>query len=103
MKKLLTLILAAIAPVAFAQVSTTTTETTQAPAVTTTTETVTTGTVTSYEPGKVIVVNSDTGPVRFALGTASKIIDGLAPGKKVKVYYSPVGEERIVSRVEFVN
>jgi hypothetical protein len=99
-----------IAPVAFAQTSTTTTEqTTTAPA-TTTTETTTTysaGTVTTYEPGKTIVVKSDEGPVSFALGTAARIVDGagkivtapLRSGQKVRVYYTGPTEKRVVERV----
>src|SRR5436309_9261539 len=76
---ILTIGCALVAPLAFAQTSTTTTETTTAnPAITTseTTTTYSSGTVTTYEPGKTIVVKSDTGPVSFALGTASRVIDG---------------------------
>jgi hypothetical protein len=102
---------AMIAPLAFAQTSTTTTEhtTTTNPA-TSTTETTTTysaGTVSTYEPGKTIVVKSDQGPVSFALGTAARIIDGagrivtapLRSGQKVKVYYTGTAENRVVERV----
>ncbi len=70
---------ALIAPLAFAQTSTTTTEqtTTTAPETsTTTTTTYSAGTVTTYEPGKTIVVKSHEGPVSFALGTAARIVDG---------------------------
>ena len=107
---ILTLACAAIAPVAFAQTSTTTTEqTTTAPA-TTTTETTTTysaGTVTTYEPGKTIVVKSPEGPVSFALGTAANVVDAagkavsapLRAGQKVRVYYSGPTEKRVVQRV----
>ncbi|PYL65208.1 MAG: hypothetical protein DMF25_04460 [Verrucomicrobia bacterium] len=101
-----------IAPIAFAQTSTTTTEqTTTAAAPATTTETTTTysaGTVTTYEPGKTIVVKSDAGPVSFALGTAARIVDGagkivtapLRSGQKVRVYYTGTGEKRVVERVQ---
>ena len=100
-----------IAPLAFAQTSTTTTEqTTSTNPATSTTETTTTysaGTVSTYEPGKTIVVKSDQGPVSFALGTASRIVDGagrivtapLRSGQKVKVYYTGTGETRVVERV----
>jgi hypothetical protein len=100
---------ALIAPLAFAQTSTTTTEqTTTVP--TTTTETTTTysaGTVTTYEPGKTIVVKSPEGPVSFALGTAARIVDGtgkivtapLRAGQKVRVYYTGPTERRTVERV----
>jgi ABC-type Fe3+-hydroxamate transport system substrate-binding protein len=101
MKKLAVLILAALASVAFGQVSTTTTETT-APAVSseTTTTTYTAGTVTTYEPGQYVVVQSDEGPVRFALGTAAKIVGNIANGGRVKVYYN--GPDRVVERVEVI-
>ena len=108
---IISLACALIAPVAFAQTSTTTTEqtTTTAPN-TTTTETTTTyssGTVTTFEPGKTIVVKSEQGPVSFALGTAARIVDGagkivtapLRAGQKVRVYYSGPTEKRVVERV----
>ncbi|HEV2047155.1 MAG TPA: hypothetical protein VGQ95_11230 [Chthoniobacterales bacterium] len=111
-KTMITFGCALIAPLAFAQTSTTTTETTKVnPATgTTTTETTTTyssGTVTTYEPGKTIVVKSEQGPVSFALGTAARIVDGagrivtapLRSGQKVKVYYTGPGEKRVVERV----
>ncbi len=110
-KSMITLACAMVAPIAFAQTSTTTTEqTTTAAAPATTTETTTTysaGTVTTYEPGKTIVVKSDAGPVSFALGTAARIVDGagkivtapLRSGQKVRVYYTGTGEKRVVERV----
>ena len=99
-----------IAPLAFAQTSTTTTEktTTTAPETsTTTTTTYSAGTVTTYEPGRTIVVKSDEGPVSFALGTAARVVDGvgkvvtapLRAGQKVRVYYTGTGEKRVVERV----
>jgi hypothetical protein len=100
-----------VAPFAFAQTSTTTTEqtTTTAPAMTTTTESTTysAGTVTTYTPGKTIVVKSEEGPVSFALGTAARIVDGagkvvtapLRAGQKVRVYYTGPTEKRVVERV----
>lgn len=108
---MITLACAMIAPIAFAQTSTTTTEqTTTAPA-TTTTDTTTTysaGTVTTYEPGKTIVVKSEQGPVSFALGTAARIVNGagkivtapLRTGQKVRVYYTGTGDTRVVERVQ---
>jgi hypothetical protein len=110
-KSIITLACAMIAPVAFAQTSTTTTEeTTTAPATTTTTTQSTTysaGTVTTYEPGKTIVVKSPEGPVSFALGTAARVVDGagkiitapLRAGQKVRVYYTGPTEKRVVERV----
>ena len=102
---------ALIAPLAFAQTSTTTTEqtTTTAPETTTTTTTTTysAGTVTTYEPGKTIVVKSSEGPVSFALGTAARVVDAagkvvtapLRAGQKVRVYYTGPTEKRVVERV----
>jgi hypothetical protein len=109
--KMIALACALVAPVAFAQTSTTTTErTTTSSAPVTTTETSTTysaGTVTTYEPGKTIVVRSSEGPVSFALGTAANIVDGagkvvtapLRAGQKVRVYYTGPTEKRTVERV----
>ncbi|MEY2491594.1 MAG: hypothetical protein QOH24_545 [Verrucomicrobiota bacterium] len=113
-KSIIALGCALIAPLAFAQTSTTTTEQTTStqPATTTETSTTTTtasGTVTTYEPGKTIVVKSDEGgPVRFALGTAARIVNGagkivtapLRAGQKVRVYYTGNGEQRVVERVQ---
>jgi hypothetical protein len=102
---------ALVAPLAFAQTTTTTTEETTTTEPVTTTETTTTtytaGTVTTYEPGKTIVVRSEQGPVSFALGTAARIIDGagkvvtapLRSGQKVRVYYTGPSETRVVERV----
>ena len=108
-KSIITLACAMIAPIAFAQTSTTTTEqTTTAPATTTTTSTTySAGTVTTYEPGKTIVVKSEEGPVSFALGTAARVVDGagkivtapLRSGQKVRVYYTGPTEKRVVERV----
>jgi hypothetical protein len=111
-KSLITIACALVAPIAFAQTSTTTTEqTTTAPATTTTTESTTyeTGTVTTYTPGKTIVVRSErSGPLTFALGTASRVIDAtgkivtapLRAGQKVRVYYTGNGDTRVVERVQ---
>ena len=107
---IITLACAMIAPIAFAQTSSTTTEQTTTTAPATTTETTTTysaGTVTTYEPGKTIVVKSEQGPVSFALGTAARIVDGagkivtapLRSGQKVRVYYTGPTESRTVERV----
>jgi hypothetical protein len=100
---------ALVAPLAFAQTSTTTTETTTEPATTTqtTSTTYTAGTVTTYEPGKTVIVKSEQGPVSFALGTAARIVNGagkvvtapLRAGQKVRVYYTGPTESRTVERV----
>ena len=109
-KSTITLACAMIAPIAFAQTSTTTTERTTTSGPVATTETSTTysaGTVTTYEPGKTIVVKGPEGPVSFALGTAANVVDGagkvvtapLRAGQKVRVYYSGPTEKRVVERV----
>lgn len=110
-KSMITIACALIAPIAFAQTSTTTTETSTAVAPTTSTTTESTtysaGTVTTYEPGKTVVVKSEQGPVSFALGTAARVVDGagkivtapLRSGQKVRVYYTGNGEKRVVERV----
>ena len=104
---------AAVAPFAFAQTSTTTTEqtTTTAPATTTSTTSTTysSGTVTTYEPGKTIVVKDEReGPVSFALHAPVRIVDRaghvvkrtLTPKDRVKVYYTGTGETRVIEHVE---
>jgi hypothetical protein len=112
-KTIIGLICALVAPLAFAQTSSTTTEettTTTKPATTTETTSTTTyaaGAVTTYEPGKTIVVKSDQGPVSFALGTAAHIVNAagkvvtapLRAGQKVRVYYTGPTESRTVERV----
>ena len=111
-KTIIGLICALVTPLVFAQTSTTTTEetTTTKPATTTETTTDTTytaGTVTTYEPGKTIVVKGDEGSVSFALGTAAHFVNAagkvvtapLRSGQKVRVYYTGPTESRTVERV----
>jgi hypothetical protein len=108
-RTIIALACALVAPLAFAQTSTTTTETTTEPATTTetTNTTYTAGTVTTYEPGRTVVLKGDQGPVSFALGTAARIVDGagkivtapLRAGQKVRVYYTGPTEHRTVERV----
>ena len=112
-RTIIALVCGLVAPLAFAQTSTTTTEeTTTSTRPTTTTQTTTdttyeTGTVTTYEPGKTIVVRGDQGPVSFALGTAAHIVNAagqavtapLRAGQKVRVYYTGPTERRTVERV----
>ena len=111
-KTLITIACAAVAPIAFAQTSTTVTEqTTSAPATTTTTSTTyEAGTVSTYTPGKTIVVKREheSGPLSFALNTASRVVDAtgkvvtapLRAGQKVRVYYTGTGDTRVVERVQ---
>jgi hypothetical protein len=110
-KTIIGLVCALVVPLAFAQTSTTTTEettTTNKPTTETTTSTTyTAGTVTTYEPGKTVVVKGDEGPVSFALGTAAHIVNTagkvvtapLRAGQKVRVYYTGPTEHRTVERV----
>ena len=109
------MVCALVAPLAFAQTgitdrqSTTTTTTTQ-PATTTTTETTyASGTVTTYEPDKTIVVKSESeGPLSFVLHAPVRIVDkaghvvkrALTPKDRVRVYYTGTGETRTVEHVE---
>jgi endonuclease YncB( thermonuclease family) len=109
---IIALVCGLVAPLAFAQTSTTTEQTTTSTRPTTTTQTTTdttyeAGTVTTYEPGKTIVVRGEQGPVSFALGTAAHIVNAagqvvtapLRAGQKVRVYYTGPTEHRTVERV----
>jgi hypothetical protein len=116
-KSILILACAAIAPFAFAQTSTTTTEatTTKQNPVASTTETTTTttstdGTVTTFEPGKTIVVRrvGVTDPISYVLGKTVHYVNKagaeiqasmIKPGARVHVYYDGTGETRTVNRV----
>jgi ABC-type Fe3+-hydroxamate transport system substrate-binding protein len=112
-RTIIALVCGMVAPFAFAQTSTTTTEeTTTATRPSTATQTTTSttyeaGTVSTYEPGKTVVVRGEQGPVSFALGTAARIVDGagkvvtapLRAGQKVRVYYTGPTEHRTVERV----
>ena len=91
---------ALIAPLAFAQTSTTTTEQT----------TTGSGTVTTYEPGKIIVVGSESAHDTFSyaldetvpyVNKAGRRIDKhrIKPGTRVHVYYDSTGETPVVNRV----
>jgi hypothetical protein len=92
---------ALIATLALAQTSTNTTKTPP---------TLTEGTVTTYEPDKVIVVGSESAhdTFTFVLGKtlrymnkAGKEIDAhlIMPGTRVHVYYDETGEKPVVNRV----
>src|SRR2546421_7299806 len=115
-KSMLILACAAIAPFAFAQTSTTTTESTTTKTNPVTTEETTTtatsidGTVTTFEPGKTIVVRrvGVTDPISYVLGKtvhyvnkAGRTIEAsmVRPGTRVHVYYDTVGQTRTVNRV----
>ncbi|HEX8897788.1 MAG TPA: hypothetical protein VF751_03755 [Chthoniobacterales bacterium] len=116
-KSMLILACAAIAPFAFAQTSTTTTEssTTKTNPVASTTETTTTttstdGTVTTFEPGKTIVVRRTgaDGPISYLLGKTVRYVnregaeikaERIRPGTRVHVYYDGTGDTRTVNRI----
>ena len=115
-KSILILACAAIAPFAFAQTSTTTESTTTktnpvtTESETTTTTTSTDGTVTTFEPGKTIVVRRTgaDGPISYALGRTVRFLnregaeikaERIRPGMRVHVYYDGTGEARVVNRV----
>lgn len=104
-KAIVTIVCALIAPAAFAQPNTSTADNPHLQRTESTTYS--TGTVTKYEPGKTVVVQSNEGVLSFALGTASRIVDGagkvvtapLRAGQKVRVYYTGTGEKRVVDHV----
>ena len=110
-KTIITLACALIAQLTFAQTSPTAKEKTktgtQPTTATETTTTYTAGTVSTYTPGKTIVVQSNLGPASFVLGTTTRIVDGaghvvtaaLTPGQRVRVYYTGTGNTRAVERV----
>jgi hypothetical protein len=114
-RTIISLACALVAPLAFAQTSsTTTTQSTTAQPVTssetTTTTTTTDGTVTTFTPGKTIVVHREgvTDPISYAIGKtvhymnkAGREIDEhmVKPGARVHVYYSGAGSTQVVERV----
>jgi hypothetical protein len=114
-KSMLILACAAIAPFAFAQTSVTTSEVTKTKPVTTestttTTTTYTDGTVTTFEPGKTIVVRKVgvTEPITYPLNGTVRYVNRsgrqiqatrVRPGARVHVYYDGTGETQVVNRV----
>jgi hypothetical protein len=116
-KSILILACVAITPFAFAQTSTTTTESTTTKknpvateSTTTTTTTSTDGTVTTFEPGKTIVIRRTgvTDPISYVLGKTVRFVNKagreieasmIKPGANVHVYYDGNGETRVVNRV----
>ena len=109
-RTIISLACALVAPLAFGQTSTTTTSTQPATTTTETTQASTTsGTVTTYKPGKTIVVREGDNPISFVLGKtvhyvnkAGREVDRhiIKPGTRVIVHYTGVGEKRRVERVE---
>jgi hypothetical protein len=114
-RTIVTLACALIAPLAFAQTgTTTTTQSTATNPVTGTTQTTTSttsseGTVTTYTPGKTIVVKTAAvDPVTYTLGPSVRYVSRtgkeiktslIKPGARVHVYYDGTGETRVVNRV----
>jgi len=101
---------ALIAPLAFAQTSTTTTEQKTTTQRTKTTETGSGTVTTTYEPGKIIVVGSESGHDTFGfvldktvryVNKAGREIDEhlIKPGTRIHVYYDGTGETPVVNRV----
>jgi hypothetical protein len=100
---------AMIAPLAFAQTKTTKGQkaTQTQPATTETATTHTMGLVTTYQPGKTIVINSTQGPVSFALSRSTQVVNAAGsavtaavnPGQRVDVYYTGTGTNRVAERV----
>src|SRR6266436_3385963 len=93
-KSMITLACAMIAPIAFAQTSTTYTD----------------GTVTTYTPGKTIVVRKEgvTEPISYMLGKTVRYVNKagreidehlIRPGARVHVYYDGTGSTQVVNRV----
>ncbi len=104
-KTLLSITLAALAPLAMAQVSSETTTTT-----TTTTEG--NGTITEYTPGRIIVLKESSGPRRYKFGktvtyvtkggkiiSADEVRERIKVGIPVHVHYAREGEDMLVDRV----
>ncbi|MEP7072179.1 MAG: hypothetical protein ABI839_07310, partial [Verrucomicrobiota bacterium] len=101
---LLSIALAAVAPIAFAQ---TTTEST-----TTTTTTEGAGTITDYSPGSTIVLKETSGPKTYRMGKtvtyvtkSGKVLDAdvvktkIKVGVPVHVHYAGEGDSMMVDRV----
>lgn len=117
-KTILTLVCAAVTSLALAQTSTTTTQTTttedpvvsQSETTTTTTTTAADGTVTTFVPGRTLVVRQVgvTDPVSYVLGKTVVYVDRsgktietsmIRPGVPVHVYYDNAGDARTVTKV----
>jgi len=113
-RTIVTLACALVAPLAFAQTDTTTTRTTTTDPITGSSQTTTSttsseGTVTTYTPGKTIVVKTTAAePVTYALGSSVRYVNRaghaikealIKPGARVHVYYDGTGETRVVNRV----
>jgi hypothetical protein len=105
-----------VAPLAFAQTSSPTTQSYSSGSTTQTTDkasaasSTANGTVSSFTPGSTMSVNSDTGgsPTTYAIGTNVRFVDStgkeidvhlVKPGAKVHVIYDRDGDNLIARRV----
>lgn len=111
-RTILSLTCALIVPLTFAQTSTTTTETTLIKGGNTTTEMTTTtteGTVTTFTPGKTIVVNTTTGdPLAYTISETARYVSNVGkeieasmikPGGKVHILYERNGDAMIANQI----
>jgi len=106
---IIVLVCALIAPLAFAQTESTKGQkaTQTKPATTEAATTHTIGLVTTYQPGKTIVINSTQGPVSFGLSGSTQVVNAAGgavtapvnPGQHVDVYYTGTGTNRMAERV----
>ena len=101
---------ALIAPLVFAQTSTTTTEQKTTTQPTTPTETASGVVTTTYQPGKIIVVWSESAQHTFSyvLGKGVRYVNKsgreidehlIKPGTRIHLYYDGTGETHVVNRV----
>ena len=113
-KTIVALACALIAPVAFAQTGTTitkqTTTTVEPITVTGTFIAIEEGTAASYQPAKTLVIRTDNSnnPARYVLYGAGLVYNKMGqvvktpikPGTRVRVYYTDMGDVRVVDHVE---
>ena len=113
-KAIIALACALIAPVAFAQTGTTitkqTTTTVEPITVTGTFIAIEEGTAASYQPAKTLVIRTDNSnnPARYVLYGAGLVYNKMGqvvktpikPGTRVRVYYTDMGDVRVVDHVE---
>jgi len=113
-KTIVALACALIAPLAFAQTSTTitkqTTTTVEPITVTGAFITIEEGTAASYQPAKTLVVRTDNSnnPERYVLYGTGLVYNKMGqvvktpikPGTRVRVYYTDMGDVRVVDHVE---
>ena len=113
-KTIVALACALIVPLAFAQTSTTitkqTTTTVEPITVTGTFIAIEEGTAASYQPAKTLVIRTDNSnnPERYVLYGTGLVYNKMGqvvktpikPGTRVRIYYTNMGETRVVDHVE---